>query len=91
MKKEEVSFKTKIIWLVIILSILLILNLLFSRVQGSFEVECNSGDIDMNYSRLLLNQTDFRTELIEINGIDGLRCKINAEMDAPWWVYLRFG
>lgn len=79
--------KEQILFIVIIL-LVIILALVLTKIRTEFELDCNSGDIDMNYSGVWLNQTDFLNEFIEIKGIDGLNCKVKGKVDVPWWLIL---
>ena len=50
MKKEKTIKKSNLIVILLIIISLLLLNIMFSRISGSFEVSCNTGEIGLNYS-----------------------------------------
>ncbi len=91
-KTMKVTKFDVMIILLIIVSVLL-LNIIFSRVSGSFEASCNTGKVGLNYSGhwesyvdgLGYNETELISDFIKINGIDNLNCNMKGSFNAPWW------
>ena len=86
MKEEKKEFPWITFGIIIIL--VLIFEIIFTNVNAEFEMDCNSGNIDIDYSGKWLNQTEFLNEFIKLNNIDGLNCKIKGKVDMPWWLAL---
>jgi len=72
----------------VVVMLILIFGIILTHVRAEFEIDCNSGNIDIDYSGKWLNQTEFLNEFIKLNNIEGLNCKVKGKIDMPWWLAL---
>lgn len=79
-----INIRTILKWFLLFIIITSILSLIAYPVKIESNIDCNSGDIDLDvYSVRDLEEDIMKMQDFNLNGIDGLNCKGKINIDVP--------
>ena len=79
-----IDFRWIMKWFIALIVITSLLSLIAFPVKIYSDMDCNSGDIDLNVSsERNIEEDEMQMQKFDLNGIDGMNCKAKIRVDIP--------